>query len=236
VQLIRRMKLKLLRIFALAGLFPLFAIRQPFAHWFQHAGLQSSEKLELHNVKAEPVTYLGHEAIRITDTGAPDLGDAGRLAVIGGSSFQDGTIEVDLTGDTVPDARPEYRGFVGISFRVSSDRSHFETFYLRPKNGRSDDQVQRNHSAQYISLPGFPWQKLRSESPGKYESYVDLVPGKWIQVKIQVSGTSARLYVNGAEQPTLIVNDLKQPPEQGAIALWVGPGTIANFSDLKVTR
>jgi hypothetical protein len=236
VQLIRRMKLKLLRIFALAGLFPLFAIRQPFAHWFQPAGLQSSEKLELHNVKTEPVTYLGHEAIRITDTGAPDLGDAGRLAVIGGSSFQDGTIEVDLTGDTVPDARPEYRGFVGISFRVSSDRSHFETFYLRPKNGRSDDQVRRNHSAQYISLPGFPWQKLRSESPGKYESYVDLVPGKWIQVKIQVSGTSARLYVNGAEQPTLIVSDLKQPPVQGAMALWVGPGTIANFSDLKVTR
>jgi hypothetical protein len=131
---------------------------------------------------------------------------------------------------------PEYRGFVGISFRVSSDRSDSETFYLRAKNGRSEDQLQRNHSAQYISLPGFPWQKLRSESPGKYESYVDLVPGKWIHVKIQVSGTSARLYVNGAEQPTLIVNDLKQPPVPGAIALWVGPGTIANFSDLKVPR
>jgi hypothetical protein len=59
----------------------------------------------------------------------------------------------------------------------------------------------------------------------------------WFQengfTSIQVSGTSARLYVNGAEQPTLIVNDLKQPPVPGAIALWVGPGTIANFSDLE---
>jgi len=51
-----------------------------------------------------------------------------------------------------------------------------------------------------------------------------------------VSGTSARLYVNGADEPTLIVNDLKQPPVKGALALWVGPGTIAHFSGLKVSQ
>ena len=193
------------------------------------------DKLELHNVKAEPVTYLGRAAVRITDAGAEGLDDAGRLAIVPGSSFQDGTIEVNLSGDTAPDARPEWRGFVGVAFRVTADRSHFECFYLRPKNGRSEDQLQRNHSVQYISIPGFPWQKLRSESPGKYESYVDLVPGNWTQVKIQVAGSSGRLYVNGAEQPVLIVNDLKQPSVKGAIALWVGVGTIAHFSDLKVT-
>jgi hypothetical protein len=78
-------------------------------------------------------------------------------------------------------------------------------------------------------------QKLRTESPGKYESYVDLLAGQWTHVKIQVAGSRARLFVNGAEQPTLIVNDLKQPIVNGAIAFWVGPGTIAHFSDLKVT-
>jgi hypothetical protein len=194
------------------------------------------DKLELHNVKAEPVTYLGRRAMRVTDAGPQGLDDAGRLAVVPGSGFQDGTIEVTLSGDTAPDAPEGFRGFVGIAFRVTPDKSHFECFYLRPKNGRSEDQLQRNHSAQYISIPGFGWQKLRSESPGKYESYVDLVPGQWTQVKIQVAGSSARLYVNGAEQPTLVVNDLKQPPVAGAIALWVGPGTIAHFSDLKVAR
>jgi hypothetical protein len=192
------------------------------------------EKLELHNVKAEPATYLGRGAVRVTDAGAEGLDDAGRLAIVPGSSFQDGTIEVNLTGDTAPDARPEFRGFVGIAFRVAADRSQFECFYLRPKNGRSEDQLQRNHSAQYISIPGFPWNKLRAETPGKYESYVDLVPGQWTQVKIQVAGARARLYVNGAEQPALLVNDLKQSPTNGAIALWVGPGTIAHFSELKV--
>jgi hypothetical protein len=193
------------------------------------------DKLELHNVKVEPVTYLGRAAMRVTDAGAEGLDDAGRLAIVPGSSFQDGMIEVNLSGDTATNAPPEWRGFVGIAFRVAADRSHFECLYLRPKNGRSEDQLQRNHSVQYISIPGFGWQRLRSESPGKYESYVDLVPGQWTQVKIQVAGSRARLFVNAAEQPVLIVNDLKQPSANGSIALWLGPGTIAHFSELKVT-
>ncbi|WP_083350369.1 hypothetical protein [Terriglobus roseus] len=121
-----------------------------------------------------------------------------------------------------------------FAFRVSADRSRFECLYLRPKNGRAEDQLQRNHSTQYISLPGYPWQKLRSETPGKYESYADMVAGKWIHVKIEVSGQRARLYLNGAEQPSLMVNDLKQAPAAGDIALWVGPGTVAHFANLTV--
>lgn len=198
------------------------------------SGLERSTDLDLHNVKAEPITYLGRAALRVTDVGPPDLSDAGRLAVIRNSSFQDGTIEASLSGDTAPDAAANLRGFVGIAFRVSTDASRFECFYLRPKNGRSEDQLQRNHSAQYISIPGFPWQKLRSETPGKYESYVDLIAGQWTKVKIEVAGTGARLYVNGADQPTLIVQDLKQPPMKGPIALWIGLGTIAHFSDVRV--
>ena len=191
--------------------------------------------LELHHVTAKPVTYLGRRGLEVTDAGPAGLGDAGRLAVVKGSSFEDGTIEVSLAGDTAPEAAPTLRGFVGIAFRVTADRSHFECFYLRPKNGRSEDQLQRNHSVQYMSLPGFPWQRLRTESPGKYESYADLVPGRWTPIRIEVEGTHARLYANGAKQPVLVVDDLKQPLVKGAIALWVGPGTVAHFLDLKVT-
>ena len=194
------------------------------------------DNLELHNVKAESATYLGRRGMRITDAAPEGLDDGGRFAVVPGTSFQDGTIEVNLSGDTAPNAPENLRGFVGIAFRVTPDRSHFECFYLRPKNGRSQDQLQRNHSAQYISMPGFGWQKLRLESPGKYESYVDVVPGQWTQVRIQVAGSRAALYVHGAAQPTLVVNDLKQSPVTGAIALWVGVGTIAHFSGLRVAR
>src|SRR5262245_32801016 len=76
----------------------------------------SVDHLELRNVKAETVNYKGRPAIRLIDAGAPDLGDAGRLAILRGDSFTDGTIEIDLTGDTAPDAPENFRGFVGISF------------------------------------------------------------------------------------------------------------------------
>jgi hypothetical protein len=210
-----------------SGIFPFLCIAMPLM-------AQVPGPLELHNVKSEIVRYNGLQSVQITDDGPKDLGDAGRLAVLHRAPFQNGVIEMDIAGDTVPNAAPDARGFVGIAFRVSADRSRFECFYLRPKNGRAEDQLQRNHSTQYISLPGYPWQKLRSETPGKYESYADMIAGKWIHVKIEVSGQRARLYLNGAEQPSLIVSDLKQVTAAGDIALWVGPDTVAHFANLKV--
>ena len=198
--------------------------------------LDRPNALELHNVRAEPVTYRGQNAIRLVDDAPGGGDDVSRIAVVNGTSIKDGHVEITLSGDTAADASPQLRGFVGIAFRVAGNASHYECFYLRPKNGRSEDQLQRNHSAQYISVPGFPWNKLRDESPGKYESYVDLVPGAWTKIKVEFAGTTARLYVNGSGQPTLIVHDLKQPSEAGALALWIGPGTIANFSDLSFGR
>jgi hypothetical protein len=50
-----------------------------------------------------------------------------------------------------------------------------------------------------------------------------------------VNGRNARLYVNGAVQPCLIVNDLKHEPAPVAVALCVGPGTEGYFSNLKIT-
>jgi hypothetical protein len=56
-------------------------------------------------------------------------------------------------------------------------------------------------------------------------------------VRIEVKDDRARLFVNGAEQPTLIVNDLKRRAEAaGSIGLWIGPGTVAHFANLKVSR
>ena len=193
-------------------------------------------RLQPKNVKADPVTFKGRKAVRLTDTAAQDVPDGLRYAVLTGSDFADGVIEVELAGDTLPTADPAARGFTGIAFRMSADGSRYESFYLRPKNGRAEDQLQRNHSAQYISEPEFPWQRLRQETPGKYESYVDLVPSEWTPIKIDVRGDKARLYVYGSPQPTLVVSDLKHGRSKGAIALWIGPGTIAHFANLRVTR
>ena len=158
------------------------------------------------------------------------------LAVIEGSDFSSGVIEAEIAGAPGPNAGEGARGFVGIAFRVQPDLKTYDAFYLRPTNGRADDQERRNHSAQYISHPDWPWDRLRKETPGRYEAYVDLVPDAWTPIRIEVRGNKARLYVNGQAQPTLIVNDVRTGEQgRGAIALWIDPGTVAYFRNLRVT-
>jgi hypothetical protein len=112
----------------------------------------------------------------------------------------------------------------------------YDAFYLRPTNGRAEDQLRRNHSAQYISHPAWTWARLRTETPGLYESYVDLVPNAWTKVRIDVHGRQAMLYVHDQPQPTLVVNDLKTGANvTGGVALWLDIGTDAHFRDLKIT-
>ena len=69
-----------------------------------------------------------------------------------------------------------------------------------------------------------------------YEAYVDLDAGAWTKMGIEIAETKARLYVNGAEQPCLIVNDLKLGDVRGKIGLWAYIATDAYFSNLKVTQ
>jgi Domain of Unknown Function (DUF1080). len=198
--------------------------------------LDSAKGLKPVNAKVEPVTYRGRKAIRVSDIAPQGTSDDGRFVVVSGSQFEDGLIEVDVAGDRIPGASEVARGFVGIAFRVAPDGPPFEAFYLRSYNGRSDDQLQRNHSVQYISSPEHPWNRLRQDFPAKYETYVDLVPGEWTKMKIEVKGDKASLYVNGAAQPTLIVNHLLHGKTNGAVALFISVGSVAHFSNLRVSE
>jgi hypothetical protein len=187
-------------------------------------------------VKGEPSTYRGRRAVRLTEEPAPPgtkpaFDDA--MAILSESDFGDGTIEVDVAGAPRQGAVEAARGFIGIAFHVQ-DGSHYEYFYLRPSNGRADDQLRRNHATQYASAPDYPWQRLRKESPGLYESYVDLEPGVWTRIKIVVSGTEAKFFVHESDQPVLVVHDLKLGKTHGKIALWIGLDTEGYFSNLVV--
>jgi hypothetical protein len=194
--------------------------------------LKSLSSLILLNVIAEPVQYRGRAALRLVekDVMSNDL----TLAILSNSKFKDGIIETAIAGSPRADAPMDMRGFVGIAFRVQPHGSQFEYFFIRPTNGRADDQLRRNHSTQYCSHPDFPWFRLREESPGLYESYADLIPGEWTDIKIVVSGLRAELHVNGGEQPCLIVKDLKLGTSEGQIALWLGAGTDAHFAPITV--
>jgi len=127
------------------------------------------------------------------------------------------------------------RGFIGVAFRIDESNSKFEGIYIRPTNGRADDQLRRNRSTQYFSYPDFKFDRLRTEFAGMYESYADMGLNEWIKLKIEVKGEKAKLYLNGNSQPVLVVNDLKHGEDgSGGIGLWVDVGTDGHFTDLQI--
>jgi hypothetical protein len=190
-------------------------------------------KFESSVLQVEMAEFKGKRGVKITEKEGARIGE-GTLAVVQGVTLQDGTIELEVAGAPGAKAAAAARGFIGIGFRVQGEK--YEYVYLRPTNGRAEDQVRRNHSVQYASHPEFPWQRLRKEFPEKYESYVDLEPAVWTKVRIVVNGAKVRVYVHGAEQPCLIVNDLKLGESGGGVGLWIGPGTDGYFANLKISK
>jgi len=218
------------------GILPLGCFGQTFA-------LDSTKGLHPRDVTIDVTSYEGRKALRVMPTPEADTAweagktvSGGGIVVLPGAMFHNGTIELDVSGKPRAGAVADARGFVGVAFRVNADASKYNCFYIRPTNGRAEDQLRRNHAVQYMSFPDYEWSRLRKETPGKYESYADLVPGEWTKIKIEVNGEKARLYVNGASQPVLMVNDLKLGDSKGAVALWIGVGTEAYFANLRLSE
>jgi hypothetical protein len=211
-----------------------------------HHPLESSDGLRAHNVVAEPAVLQGRRGVRVTmsadgrqrylNMNEDQQAQFDQLVVIEGTDFTTGVIEAEIAGVPAADAGNWARGFVGIAFRVNRDLRTYDAFYLRPTNGRAADQDRRNRATQYISRPAWTWHRLRRETPGRYESYADLVPNQWTKIRIEVSGDTARLFLHGGEQPVLVVNDVKSGRQgRGSVALWIDLGTVAHFRNLVIT-
>jgi hypothetical protein len=157
------------------------------------------------------------------------------LVLLDDVRFKDGAIDVDVAGAPAKGAPEDARGFIGVAFRAQAG-SRFEIIYLRPTNSHADDQLRRNHTTQYSSEPEWPWDRLRKESPGVYESWVDMETGKWTHMRIVVKGTDVSLYVNHAANPCLIVHGLKLGDVEGAVGLWMGQDTEGYFKNLSITK
>lgn len=201
----------------------------------QQFKLDDAKGLSGKGIHVEAVTFNGRKAVRLKqDAQVQAIGDS--LVSIPGTDFQDGTIEIDLAAKAIPPA-PNIRipGFIGIAFRASAENPRYDCFYIRPGNGRFEDQLVRNHAVQYVAEPDYGWYPLRRQWPGVYESYADLEEAVWTKVKIEVAGRTAKLYLHGASQPSLIVDDLRSGNLKGSIGLWYSPGTEAYFSNLRIT-
>lgn len=153
------------------------------------------------------------------------------------TNIENGIIEVKMLSKIQVDSPfPQARGFIGLAYRIDESNTNFENVYLRPSNGRADDQLRRNHSVQYFAYPGYTFSRLRKEANGLYETYADIGLNEWINVRIEFEGEKLALFINNQKSPNFIVNKMLGKSTRGSIGLWVEIGTIGYFKDLKVTK
>ena len=168
-----------------------------------------------------------------TDSLEPDINTYASLI---GSNFHNGTIEVDVCGSLLKGA-PEYsRGFIGIVFRAAEDGREFESFYIRPTNGKDcSDPVRRSHGCQYFSYPGYTFAYFREFKITEYENHVDTIAlNEWSRIKAIIEDDHGEFYVDGIK--VLEVNGFKHGPQaRGNIGLYVDIGTDGMFKNLNVT-
>jgi hypothetical protein len=174
-------------------------------------------------------TAAGQESIVEFDVEAWDLSDGqvvehlGRQSIIGTAvlkdvEFEDGVIEFDV-------AATEGRSYPGIFFRMQSSEN-YERFYLRPhRTGLYDDALQ--YTPTFGGISG--WQLY---SGSGYTAATEFDKGRWVNVRVEVKGDQARVFVDGHSKPALEIDQLAFGSSKGGIALNTlrsGNAFISNF-------
>lgn len=178
----------------------------------------------------------GVPVLRVTKKEKINEFDENTYAKVNDLPFHNGVIEVKILSRLLPDAPDFARGFIGIVYRANEEDCEFESFYVRPTNGRGcTDPMRKSHGCQYFSYPGYTFAYFREYGITGYEAPVDIALDEWITVKAVIENERAEFYMNGERQPTLVVNGMKHGSGQhGSIGIFVDIGTEAFVSELKV--
>jgi hypothetical protein len=205
------------------------------------------QAFELHNVKGEIIKFQGTEVMKIErdlnalpfdSTNIEATVDEPHYAkLVGLDDFENGTIEVAMYSQLQnPPPYSGIAGFIGLYFKIQENDSAFEGLYVRPKVGRINNQLFRNHAVQYISYPHYKFDTLRKIAPFKYEGSAPVALNEWISMRIEVNGETAEMFINNMKYSTFIVDKMLGKNKKGGIGLYVDIGTIGYFKDLKVTK
>ena len=198
-----------LRCFCLLLATALLIVFSAAAYAQDHAVPFSTDRWAFDPDKGALVEQDGRQSLRLSTTAAT-LKDV---------VFRDGVIEVDVS---MPD---DDRGFAYIQFRKKDERDS-EIVYLRMHKSGQPDAVQ--YAPRYNAVTA--WQLYHGEG---YTAPATFSKDAWTRFKIDVRGSVARVYVGEADEPTMVIPDLKRGGEPGSIGLLatVADGIhFANFS------
>lgn len=185
----------------------------------------------------ENVEFDGQEVLRVVKSQKIMEFDENTYAKLNNTYFHNGTIEVKMLSRLLPDAPDFSRGFIGIAYRINDNDTKFESYYVRPTNGKyCNDHIRKSHGCQYFSYPKYAFDYLRTHNITKYEAPVNIALNEWIKLKAIIQDNCAQFYINDEVNPILVVEDMKHGPDlTGAIGFFVDIGTEAFFKDLRIT-
>ena len=153
---------------------------------------------------AEIVTHLGRKAL----AGAAYLKDV---------QMENGIIEVDI-------AVTGARSYPGIIFRMQSEEN-FERFYLRPhRAGLYPDALQ--YMPVFNGAEG--WQLYSGKG---FTAPAEIPANQWNHIKMEFSGTQARVFLNNDPTPALVIHELKHAVGKGSVGIYGPKDKTAYFSN-----
>ena len=177
----------------------------------------------------------GEEVIRVVKADKIMQFDENTLVKVKNCDFRNGTIRVKMLARLLPDAPDFARGFIGIVFRVNENNSEFESFYIRPTNGMTDDPVRKAHGCQYFSYPGYTFAYFREFGITEYEAPIHNGLNEWVELRAVIRDDQAEFYLNEEKTPVLSVNGMKHGKDaRGSVGFFSEIGTEAFFKDLEI--
>jgi hypothetical protein len=222
-----------------------YSILLAFAACSQKSNIREHQ-IEFKNVTGSFVELDGEEVLKVErDLNALPFDNNRLVATVNEPTyakltdvdFENGVIEVKVLSRIQKNTPyPGSWGFIGLAYRIAANDTAFESFYVRPKVGRSSNPGARNQTVQYFAYPHYKFDRLMREASGQYETSADIGLNEWITLRVEVEGQKATLYINDKKEPTMVVDQMKGNLKGGAIGLFVDIGTEGYFKDLKITK
>jgi hypothetical protein len=187
--------------------------------------LVANKGVEVFNREQTLINEGTHQGIRLSKA------EGEGVAWIKGVEFSMGILEFDVRGENV-----KQHSFVGIAFH-GRDNNSFDAVYLRPFQFNEQDQILRDRSIQYISLPEFTWRILREKFPNKYEDSIEPSPDpdSWVSVRVVIKDSTISTYINGNKEPSLVVEKVNQI-KSGSLGFYVADTSGGDFANLTITK
>ena len=172
------------------------------------------------NVPLVPQSWIATDSLQfVSYLGRPSLYINRGVALVRGAAMENGTLDLDL-------AASETTNFLGVAFRAAGPRFS-NVIFFRIRSSGTEEAVQYGPAFNSV---GVAWQVYHGAGAN---AVAELARNRWIHVRIELDGPVARLYLDSASTPTLVVPRVVTSGGAG-LGVWAGAfGRGAYFSNIR---